>query len=75
MLEHAPDLRLGDARQRQRRERVLGEERRGAGLVALGCGAPEQLAAEEELVRMEAVGRVSVPELVVAARTSTFGVA
>src|ERR1700737_3026928 len=65
VLEHAPDLRFGDTRKRQRWERVLGEEAHGGGLVARGCGSTNELAPEEELVGMKALGRVSVPELVV----------
>src|SRR6267378_4868656 len=65
MLEHAPDLRHGDARQRQRRERVLGEEIHRGGLVARAGSAADQVAPEEEFVSMEALGRVLVSELVV----------
>ncbi len=65
MLKHARDLHFGSTRQGQRRERVLGEEAHGGGLVARRCGATNELTTEEELVGMEDVGRVSVPELVV----------
>src|ERR1700748_2841706 len=65
MLEHPPDLRFGNPSERKLRERVLAVEPGRRRLRARRRFAAEQLAQEEELVRVPGGGRMAVSQLVV----------
>src|SRR3954469_22845424 len=65
MLEHPPDLSFGNASARQLRKRVLPIERRCRRLRARRRFSAEQLAKEEELVRVPGRRRMAVSQLVV----------
>lgn len=55
MLEHVGDLARGDARERERREMIFGEELGASGFGAVLRGAATKISEEEDFVGVEGV--------------------